>query len=115
MSQGLGIMDPRIKLALQIMCDTARRELTVAYVAREVGLSQSRFEHILKDATGRTFRQHKRSIRIRQAKELLRNWHLSLKQIAYLTGYSSPSSFSRAFRNSVCSSPSQHRMRASSK
>jgi len=103
-------MDPRIKLALQVMCESRVRDLTVADVAYEVGLSASRFEHILKDSTGQTFTQHKRSIRVRQAKRLLQDWHLSLKQIAYLTGYSSPSSFSRAFRNSVRRSPSQFRM-----
>ncbi len=92
-------MDPRIKLALRIMRRTNRADFTVANVAEEVGLSASRFEHILKEATGRTFRQHKRSMRIRQAKRLLQDWHLSLK------------SFSRAFRNSVCRSPSQYRMR----
>lgn len=106
-------MDPRIKFALQIMGDATAVELTVAHVAQEVGLSPSRFEHILKEATGRNFRQHRRSVRIREAKRLLQDWQLSLKQIAYLTGYSSPSSFSRAFRNSVCRSPSQHRMRIS--
>jgi transcriptional regulator GlxA family with amidase domain len=104
-------MDPRIKLALRIMRRTNRADFTVANLAEEVGLSASRFEHILKEATGRTFRQHKRSMRIRRAKSLLQDWHLSLKQIAYLAGYSSPSSFSRAFRNSVDRSPSQYRMR----
>src|SRR5712692_3377176 len=106
-------MDARIKFALQIMSDATGAELTVAHVAHEVGLSPSRFEHILKEATGRNFRQHRRGVRIRQAKRLLQDWQLSLKEIAYLTGYSSPSSFSRAFRNSVCRSPSQHRMRIS--
>src|SRR5260370_11628244 len=105
-------MDPRIKFALRIMRRTNRPDFTVANVAEEIGLSASRFEHILKEATGRTFRQHKRSMRIRQAKRLLQDWHLSLKQIAYLAGYSSPSSFSRAFRTSVCRSPSQHRKNA---
>jgi AraC-like DNA-binding protein len=100
-------MDPRIKIALQIMDEPT---VTVAHVAQGVGLSASRFEHILKEATGRTFRSHIRSIRIRQAKRLLLNWHLSLKQIAYLTGYSSPSSFSRAFRSTVRRSPSQYRL-----
>jgi len=76
-------MDPRIKFALRIMRRTNRADLTVAHVAEEVGLSASRFEHILKDATGRTFRQHKRSMRIRWAKRLLHDWNLSLKQIAY--------------------------------
>ncbi len=109
---GFELMDPRIKFALQIMGHTTADELTVAHVAHEVGLSPSRFEHILKETTGRTFRQHKQRMRIRRAKKLLQDWHLSLKQIAYLTGYSSPSSFSRAFRNSVCRSPSQHRKNA---
>ena len=104
-------MDSRIKFALQIMGDTTEEVLTVARVAHEVGLSPSRFEHILKETTGRTFRQHKRSMRITRAKRLLQDSRLSLKQIAYLTGYSSPSSFSRAFRKSLCRSPSQHRKR----
>ncbi len=103
-------MDKRIKIALEIMRHSSAVGLTVADVAAKVGLSSSRFEHILKTATGRTFRQHKRSGRIEQAKILLQNWHLSLKEIAYLTGYSSPSSFSRAFRVSVFRSPSQYRI-----
>jgi AraC-like DNA-binding protein len=105
-------VDKRIKIALEIMCRSSAGALTVSDVAAEVGLSPSRFEHILKDATGRTFRQHKRSGRITRAKTLLQNWHLSLKEIAYLTGYSSPSSFSRAFRRSVYRSPSQYRIGA---
>jgi AraC-like DNA-binding protein len=105
-------VDKRIKIALEIMCRSSAGALTVSDVAAEVGLSPSRFEHILKDATGRTFRQHNRSGRITRAKTLLQNWHLSLKEIAYLTGYSSPSSFSRAFRRSVYRSPSQYRIGA---
>lgn len=107
----LNPMDPRIKFALKVMSDPTCGELTVDRLAEEVGLSASRFEHILKRATGRTFRQHKQSMRIRQAKTLLEDRHLSLKQIAYLVGYSSPSSFSRAFRNSVLRSPSRYRMK----
>jgi AraC-like DNA-binding protein len=106
-------VDKRIKIALEIMCHSSAGALTVADVAAEVGLSPSRFEHILKDATGRTFRQHTRSGRIEQAKMLLQDWSLSLKEIAYLTGYSSPSSFSHAFRRSVYRSPSQYRISAS--
>lgn len=102
-------MDPRITLAFRIMDEMIAEELTVAHVAQRVGLSPSRFEHILKEATGRPFRYHIRGIRIEQAKMLLRNLHLSLKEIAYMTGYSSPSSFSRAFRGTVHRSPSQYR------
>jgi len=103
-------MDPRIKLALQLMGEITTGRLTVARVAQEVGLSPSRFEHILKKTTGKSFRQHTHSIRIREAKRLLKDWHLSLKQIAYMTGYSSPASFSRAFRSTVRRSPSQYRL-----
>jgi len=103
-------MDPRIKVALQIMGETSVKEITIAHVAQVIGLSPSRFEHILKEATGRPFRRHIRSIRIKQAKLLLHDLHLSLKQIAYMTGYSSPASFSRAFRNTVRRSPSEYRL-----
>jgi AraC-like DNA-binding protein len=103
-------MDPRIKLALQLMGEIATGRLTVARVAQEVGLSPSRFEHILKKTTGKSFRQHIHRIRIREAKRLLKDWHLSLKQIAYMTGYASPASFTRAFRSTVRRSPSQYRL-----
>jgi len=103
-------MDPRIEVALQVLGKGAAEDLTVDHLAEAIGLSASRFEHLLKLATGRTFRQHKQSIRITCAKTLLEDWRLSLKEIAYLSGYSSPSSFSRAFRNSVLRSPSKYRM-----
>ena len=48
-------MDKRIKIALEIMRHSSAVGLTVADVAAKVGLSSSRFEHILKTATGRTF------------------------------------------------------------
>jgi AraC family transcriptional regulator, arabinose operon regulatory protein len=102
-------MDPRIKLALQVLGKGAAEDLTVIDLAEEIGLSASRFEHMLKRATGRTFRQHRQSVRVRRAKTLLEDCRLSLKEIAYLSGYASPSSFSRAFRTSVLRSPSEYR------
>ena len=62
-------MHPRIKFALQIMGHTTADELTVAH---EVGLSPSRIEHILKETTGRTFREHKQRMRIRRAKNFFK-------------------------------------------
>ena len=103
-------MDPRIELALQVLGKGAAEDLTVVHLAEEIGLSPSRFEHMLKLATGRTFRQHRQSVRIRRAITLLEDWRLSLKEIAYLSGYASPSSFSRAFRSSVLRSPSEYRL-----
>lgn len=102
-------MDPRIKLALQVMANGAAQDLTVLHLAEEIGLSPSRFEHVFKEATGRNFRQHRQNVRVRRAKTLLQDWRLSLKEIAYLSGYASPSSFSRAFRTSVLRSPSEYR------
>jgi transcriptional regulator GlxA family with amidase domain len=103
-------MDPRIKIALKVMGQTTPGQLTLSGVAQTVGLSPSRFEHILKETTGKSFRQHIQRSRIVEAKRLLGNWQLSLKEIAYLTGYSSPASFSRAFRSTVRKSPSQYRL-----
>ena len=106
----LSSMDPRIKIALQIMNEMTQKDLTVAHVAQEIGLSSSPFEHILKQATGRPFWHHLRTIRIKQAKRVLKDWHLSLKQVGNQTGYSSPSSFSRAFKSTVRRSPSEYRL-----
>ena len=78
-------------------------------VAERVGLSRSRFGHLFKNETGRTFKAHLRKIRMEKADDLLEDWNLRVKQIAYRVGYSSPSGFARAFKKCFQLTASQRR------
>jgi len=88
-------MDPRIKDALRILEENSRVRL--CDVAANVGLSGSRLEHLLRQATGRSFRDNLQVARVSNAAKLLGNHRLSVKEIAFLVGYSSQSSLSRVF------------------
>ncbi len=105
-------MDPRIKDALRILEENSRVRL--CDVAAKVGLSGSRLEHMLRRATGRSFREHLQAARISNAAKLLGNYRLSVKEIAFLVGYSSQSSLSRAFRGAFHCTPSEYRRRSAS-
>ncbi len=74
-------------------------------------MSRSRFGHLFKNETGRTFKAYLWKIRMEKADDLLEDWNLRLKQIAYQVGYTSPASFARAFKKCFQASASERRRR----
>jgi AraC-like DNA-binding protein len=88
-----------------IQGEYARTDLRLAEIARRVGLSESRCEHLLKDCTGFSFRQHLHWLRVERAKYLLARTALSIKQIAGAVGYSRTSDLDRHFKRAVGLSP----------
>src|SRR5262245_28412356 len=57
--------------------------LTLSAVARNVGLSKWRLAHLLREHTTMTFCEHVRCLRVNDAKRLLNQACLSVKEIAY--------------------------------
>jgi AraC-like DNA-binding protein len=104
-------MDPRIGNALKIIrAEFAKPTLTMAQVARQSGLSESRFEHLFRLETGQPFRKWVSHLRAQEAGRLLAtNFSLEIKQVAYGVGYSSPSAFTRAFKKWFGIGPSEYR------
>ena len=66
-------------------------------LAREMHLSQSQLFRKLKALTGQSIAIHIRSLRLRKARELIGNSELTIAEIAYSTGFSDPSYFTRTF------------------
>jgi len=65
----------------------------------------SRFRHV----TGHGIKEFVVHHRIRLAKQLLRYESLSVSEIAFAVGYSSPSGFSKTFKRRVGCSPTTYR------
>jgi AraC-like DNA-binding protein len=84
--------------ALDIMGERFRQPLTVSEVARTVGLSVSRFEHLFKDEAGMNFTTALRKKRVNEAIRLLTHTDLPVTEIANRVGVGDIAYFHRLFK-----------------
>lgn len=83
--------------------------LNVEMLAANVGMSRVHMHRKLKELTNQSARDFIRSIRLKQAANLLREKNLSVSEVAYATGFSNLSHFSNTFRDFYGISPSEYK------
>jgi AraC family transcriptional regulator len=83
--------------------------LRMASLAEVSGLSQYRFAHNFKSATGVPPYQYVLHARLDRAKQMLRQTNLSVLDIAYAVGCQSISRFNSLFRRELGTTPSNYR------
>lgn len=83
--------------------------LTAAGLARVAGLSVSHFNRLFREWSGYSPLDYVRRQRLGEARRLLANIELSIKEIAARTGFSDPYHFSRSFRQMDGLSPTEFR------
>lgn len=106
----LGVEDTRVVEALSaIERRYGEPGLRLQQVARQLGLSPTHLTQILKRATGQTFGAHLRSRRVIEARALLVQSALSIKEVASRVGFATTSQLDRHFKRSVGRSPSAYR------
>ena len=93
-----------IVAALDLLAD--HEGMTAATVAREVGLSPSRFSHRFTAEVGIPFRSYRRWIRLLAAVELLATG-ATLTAAAHHAGFADSAHFSRTFRSQFGLSPTE--------
>lgn len=79
----------------------------VEQLASDMCMSRMTFYRKLQSSTGQKPTEFIRTIRLHRAAELLREGHLSVTEVAYATGFSSVSYFSRCFRTMYGVPPTQ--------
>lgn len=87
-------------------------EISVTQLAALVELSESRTAHIFRDVTGSSIMEYTEHIRMRHAKELLREGDKSITEIALAVGYSEHSYFTHRFRQHTGMTPTEYRKNA---
>ena len=85
------------------------KTLSLNDVAAHVGVSRSHFAHLFKDYTNMTFVDFLTMERVKLAETFFMNPQLRMIDIAFESGFSSISSFNRAFRKIKGCSPSEFR------
>lgn len=78
----------------------------VKMLCREIGVSERQLQRKLKAVIDKSPNQLISSIRLHRAKELILNQHNTIAEIAYQTGFSDPSYFSKCFKREFEVSPS---------
>ena len=84
-------------------------QFSVEFLSRELGMSRSSLYGKVLELTGETPVEFIRSFRLEKAAGLLCKGSLSISQIAYEVGFSSPTYFTRAFKEKYKMLPSDYR------
>ena len=96
---GLSFIDQKLlDKAIQIIIDHLSDEsFGVDELRKELGLSRSQLHRRLNKITGLSTSLFIRSVRLKKAFEILKEGNLSVSEVAYSTGFSSPSYFNKCF------------------
>lgn len=109
--------DPNLKPEdsfLQKMREVIERHLSdvdfeMPQLERAMGMSRSQIFRKVKALTGQSPSLFIRSVRLHHARELLRNPQLTISEVAYEVGFSTPAYFSTAFLEEFGKNPSEFR------
>jgi AraC-like DNA-binding protein len=91
-------MDWRVKQAIDTMARDLDAPLSIATLAHRANLSPSRFAHLFQTETGCAPARYLRQLRLDEAKTLLADTSLSVKEIMGRVGFNDPSHFARHFK-----------------
>ena len=91
-------IEQTIQKARLIIRENLDKNLNIEQLASDLNIDYSIFRKVFKQYTGISPGQYHLSLRIRQAKDLLINTDLSIKEISYRLGFESIFYFSRVFK-----------------
>ena len=105
----LSSSDAAVARAQAIMLEHIDEPLTCREIARRVGFSLRQIERRFRDELRCSVLQHYRQIRMAKAHQLLQQTELSVTDVAFSCGFSSPEYFCRLYRVLFGCSPSRDR------
>ncbi|MBS3651265.1 GlxA family transcriptional regulator [Pseudaminobacter sp. 19-2017] len=104
-----GIRDELVLGAVAIMEDAVEDRLSMIDLARRLGISSDKLERAFRREVKTTPSAYYRMLRLRRANDLLTHSTLRIGEIALSCGFSSASSFARAFKEQFGHEPNQAR------
>lgn len=102
---------PTLGQVLEFVARNLDKPLSLERLAAVAGMDLFRFARAFKQSTGSSPHRYLLEARIMKAKELLRDRTISITEIAYRTGFASPSHFSVTFRRITNVAPRDFRDR----
>ncbi|MCL4140003.1 UNVERIFIED_CONTAM: hypothetical protein GTU68_064368 [Idotea baltica] len=96
-----------IELKTFITNNLSDSEFSGKMIGKHFGVSRTALYHKVKALTGQAISEYIRAVRLEVAYKLIREGKLNLSEIAYETGFSSLSHFSRTFKKAYRKAPSE--------
>ncbi|MDQ3011242.1 MAG: helix-turn-helix transcriptional regulator [Acidobacteriota bacterium] len=109
-----GIVDRRLRRAIEFMHDNCGHELALAEIAAAAYLSEFHFARLFKKITGATPHSYLAGLRIERARRLLAKSDLPITEVGAGVGYASQSHFTKVFREATGMTPHAFRRAARS-
>jgi len=106
------VVDPRIEVALSLLRENLLAPPSVKEVATKLNITSSYLRHLFKKDVGVSLSHHLKLLRLREAKNLLLNTFLSVKEVMAAVGFSDFSHFVRDYKIHSGETPSQTRASA---
>lgn len=86
-----------------------REDISVKKIAKDLYISESNVSKIFSHKIGYSFREYINSLRISEAKKLLKNTDAKITDIMYSVGYENQSSFNRVFLEEAGMTPGEYK------
>jgi two-component system response regulator YesN len=99
--------DPVIEKAKKYIQQNIFKKLKADEVAAHVNLSESYFSVYFKEKTNQNFKNYLLQLKVEHAKELLKEGHKSIGEIAFLLGYEDYRAFNRIFKKATGKNPTE--------
>ena len=100
-------LPPPLQKAISYIHSHYSEPIYLGSVADACSISTGYLSHLFSEQMDTTFVNYLNRYRIDRAEELLKEKKLSIKEVAYRTGYQDPNYFSRIFRKIKNLSPSE--------
>jgi len=84
------------------------QDISLDALSRELGISPQYFSKLFKKEVGVNFIEYLTQLRLKKAKEIMKDGGKSIKEICYMVGYTDPNYFSRIFRKHTDLSPTEY-------
>lgn len=109
LSARLGVHNPTLIDAVDLMSQRIERPASVVEIARRCGVSQRQLERLFAEHLGATPRGHYLGLRLEHARYLLQQTDMAVLDVALACGFGSGASLSRAYRQRYGVAPSRDR------
>lgn len=98
-----------IRKAITYMQSHMQEKVTLELLAKQVGLSKSRFSHLFKEETGVSPMEYLRKEKIEAAKGMLLDSEYKIYEISEILGFANESHFIKTFKEEVGTTPAEYK------
>lgn len=99
---------PQLRNALGLLSRYPERPWNASIMAQELGVSREHLSRLFKTHIGRSPYEYILDYRIQCAAQIIREGSMTIKEVAYQYGFSSPETFSKMFKRVMGTSPREH-------